>query len=268
MNWLLLRGLGRERRHWHDFPSLLGRQLVGGRIHLIDVAGAGTERGRLPWPSVEWLARDIARRVPELATGEGWSLLGLSLGGMVSLSLCWLLPDSIQQAVIINASGRVSERGARFRLGAVPAFARLLLEASPRHRERGLLELTSALPPAAKSDYAERAVRIAFDSPVRRAAVMSQLLAAARFWPPPREGLRARLLFLGSRNDALVSPACSRALARLYGAPYDEHPHAGHDLPLDDPRWLCERIARFERARNLQLSPAAALEPRGHGETE
>ena len=261
MNWLLLRGLARERRHWHDFPLLLGKQLAGGRIHLIDVAGAGTERRRLPRPSVEWLARDIARRVPELAsgTGDGWSLLGLSLGGMLSLELCWLFPDRIQQAVIINASGRLSERGARLRLGAVPSFARLLLEADPRRRERCLLELTSALPPAAKNGYVERAVRIADESPVRRVAVMSQLLAAARFWPPPREGLRARVLFLASRNDALVSPASSRALARLYGAPYEEHPNAGHDLPLDDPHWLCERIARFERDAREPWAALTAL---------
>lgn len=249
MNWLLLRGLGRERRHWHDFPLLLGRQLGSGRVHLMDVAGAGTERGRLPWPSIEWLARDIALRAPALGSGAGesWSLLGLSLGGMLALELCWLFPERIRQAVIINASSRVSERGARFRFGAVPGFAQLLLEANASRRERRLLELTSALPPAARGGYAERAARIADESPVRRVAVMSQLLAAARFWPPPREGVRARLLFLASRSDALVSPACSRALARLYRAPYEEHPSAGHDLPLDDPHWLCERIARFER---------------------
>lgn len=202
----------------------------------------------MPRPSVRWLARDIARRVPELASGRGepWSLIGLSLGGMLSLQLCWLLPQRIRQAVIINASSRLSEPGARFRLGAAQRFVQVLLEQDPERRERRLLELTSALPPREKLGYAARAARIAGEAPVRRAAVVSQLLAAARFWPPPA-GLQPRLLFLASRNDALVSAVCSRELARLYAADYGEHPSAGHDLPLDDPLWVSEHIARFQR---------------------
>lgn len=249
MNWLLLRGLARERRHWHDFPLRLARQLGPDRVHSIDLAGAGTEHERIPRPSVAWLARDVAQRQPELARSdaERWSLIGLSLGGMVTLELCWLLPQRIQQAIIINASSRISGPGARFRPRALAPFAEILLGKDTFRRERRLLELTSALPPSEQRSYAERAARIAAEAPTRRAAVLSQLLAAARFWPPPPECVRARLLFLASRNDALVSPACSRDLARLYRAGYEEHPSAGHDLPLDDPDWLCERVARFER---------------------
>ncbi len=247
MNWLLLRGLGREQRHWRDFPSAFSASVGEGRVHLLDVAGTGTEHRSLPLPSIQWLARDVAVRLLSLPTnGDGrWSLLGLSLGGMLCLELCRLLPDKVRQAVIINASSRLTPARARLRLGALPQLLQALsLRDAPR-REGVLLALTSSLPPAERARYAESAARFASDAPVRGVALASQLLAAARFAPPEPESVRARLLFIASRNDALVSPVCTRTLAWLYQATYEEHPAAGHDLPLDDPYWLCERVTRF-----------------------
>ena len=45
-----------------------------------------------------------------------------------------------------------------------------------------------------------------------------------------------------SSNDAdrLVNPHCSVRLATAWGVPHARHPWAGHDLPHDDPQWLCE----------------------------
>jgi predicted alpha/beta hydrolase family esterase len=70
-------------------------------------------------------------------------------------------------------------------------------------------------------------------------------LAAARFEPPERIRVSAQLLFLASRCDDLVNLEASRALARRYGAAYEEHGWGGHDLPLDDPDWVCERASSF-----------------------
>src|SRR5262245_14239704 len=99
MNWLLLRGLGREQRHWHDFPERLRARVGAGRVVALDLAGTGTERQRVPVPSIPWLARDVARRLlaadpagwqlEAAASCPLWSVIGLSLGGMVALELCW-----------------------------------------------------------------------------------------------------------------------------------------------------------------------------------
>jgi pimeloyl-ACP methyl ester carboxylesterase len=246
MNWLLLRGLARERRHWHDFPRVLSRQRGTHRVYLLDVAGVGTEHRVRPRPSLEWLARDLGQRLQALPLpDEGWSLLGLSLGGMLCLELCRLYPDRIRQAVIINASSRLSPLAARLRLGALARLIQVLGSREPRRREHLLLQLTSSLPAAERHGFAERAAAFAIDAPVHPSAVVQQLLAAARFYPPDPRSLRARLLFLASRSDALVDPLCTRDLARFYAASYAEHPSAGHDLPLDDPAWLREHLARF-----------------------
>lgn len=51
---------------------------------------------------------------------------------------------------------------------------------------------------------------------------------------------------LVSERDRLVNPACSRRLAEATGAVLEQHPQAGHDLPLDDPTWTVDAIARWQ----------------------
>ncbi|MEY4547207.1 MAG: hypothetical protein RL685_3402 [Pseudomonadota bacterium] len=262
MKWLLLRGLGREQRHWYDFPERLRAVVGSDSVCLLDLAGAGTERQRLPVPSVAWLARDVARRALTLreagepaeprrdeARGKrSWCVIGLSLGGMVALELAWLWPERIAHTLVINASANITPLTSRLVPAALWGLGGSLLMREPALREARMLALTSALPPARRHEIALQAT--AFAAP-RRLALLSQLYAAARFFPPSPRSVRPPIAFLGSRHDRLVSVVCSRDLARRYGAPYEEHPWAGHDLTLDDPDWVCARVARIraEHAR-------------------
>ena len=82
------------------------------------------------------------------------------------------------------------------------------------------------------------------EHPVSPNNALRQLLAAARF----RASLQApatRLLVLASAGDRLVDPRCSRRLAEAWDCPLVEHPHAGHDLPLDDGAWIVEQVQRW-----------------------
>lgn len=251
MSWLLLRGLGREQRHWYEFPERLRELVAPEPVFLLDLAGMGTERARLPPPSVPWLARDVARRAAQLASSLGrsnppgpWSLIGLSLGGMVALELCWLWGPRVARAIVINSSSNLTSPVARLQPGALRSLGRALLSKDLLARESDVLELTSELPASARRAYAERAAAFISTAPPTRSAFFSQLCAAARFAPPVAGSLSAELCFLGSRRDRLVHPSCSRDLARRYAAPFLEHPWAGHDLALDDPAWICQRVAR------------------------
>jgi pimeloyl-ACP methyl ester carboxylesterase len=253
--WLLLRGLAREKRHWHQFSRSFAVRAGDARVHFLDVAGAGTERSRLPLPSVPWLARDIAQRLADrwgpalegAVPTRRWSAIGLSLGGMVALELCRQLPRHFKRAVVINASSRLTGAASRFRPAAAFALGRAARDADLVRREERILALTSRLPLAERSRHALLAAGFARQAPMTPASVCAQLLAAARFRPPPRREVDARLLFVCSRGDALVNPECTRDLADFYASPVDEHPSAGHDLALDDPEWLCERIWTFAR---------------------
>jgi pimeloyl-ACP methyl ester carboxylesterase len=245
MSWLLLRGLGREQRHWQDFPARLRGAVAPEPVFVLDLAGAGTERGRVPRPSVPWLARDVRRRLESHADSQGrWNLIGLSLGGMVALELCRTCPSDVQGAIIINSSSRLSRAPARFRIEALRRLASASTRSSSE-RERAVLELTSQLPLGRHASVHQLNALWAREAPMSCLAFAIQLLAAARFVPPPPDSVAARLLFLSSCGDRLVDPGCTRDLARLYRAPSEEHPWAGHDLPLDDPDWLCERVLHF-----------------------
>jgi pimeloyl-ACP methyl ester carboxylesterase len=172
-------------------------------------------------------------------------VIGLSLGGMVALELCRLRPERIAGAVVVNSSSRLSSPFQRLRPGALAPLLRIACARDPWARESDVLALTSRLPGSERARLAQEAAAIASQAPVAALALLAQLLAAARFEAPERAEVTAPLLFLASRGDALVNPEASRGLARRYGAVYEEHGWGGHDLPLDDPDWVCERVSGF-----------------------
>jgi alpha-beta hydrolase superfamily lysophospholipase len=71
------------------------------------------------------------------------------------------------------------------------------------------------------------------------------------------------VLVLNGAADRLVDPRCSRALAARWGAELHVHPHAGHDLPLDEPEWLVDRLVEWSTrlARSDQSSSFSAATP-------
>jgi pimeloyl-ACP methyl ester carboxylesterase len=252
MPWLLLRGLGREQRHFQHFSALLRKQLGAEAVLHVDLAGAGTEFRRRPAPCVSWLARDVAGRLASVApTGVSpanetdWWLLGLSLGGMVALEICRLSSLHVRGCVVINASSRITAPAGRLRPSAIPRLLAIAASRNETARELELLRLTSELPCAERARWAHVSASFAREAPVSVCTMGRQLWAAARFQPPLPAEVPVPLLFLGSRRDRLVNPEASRSLAQYYSASYEEHPWAGHDLPLDDPVWVCEHALGF-----------------------
>jgi pimeloyl-ACP methyl ester carboxylesterase len=112
--------------------------------------------------------------------------------------------------------------------------------ADPVARERAILELTSS-EHGHDLELARRYAALHDAQPIARANALRQMLAAARF----RHGAvssQVPVLMLSSVCDRMVDPICSRRIANAYGAELAVHPSAGHDLPLDDPRWCAEQI--------------------------
>jgi pimeloyl-ACP methyl ester carboxylesterase len=114
---------------------------------------------------------------------------------------------------------------------------------SHAYRERAILGLTSNGPAPAEPELTER-VRFREERPVALANVLRQLVAAVRF-NVSRRPSSVPLLVLAAARDRLVDPACSRRLAQAWRVEYSEHPGAGHDLALDDPQWVVQRVSAF-----------------------
>jgi pimeloyl-ACP methyl ester carboxylesterase len=236
-HWILLRGLGRSREHWGDFVGRFRAAVPGASVETIDLPGCGERAGeRAPLTVAATLA--AVRDQP----GRPVSLLGLSLGGMVAYEWARRHPDEVRAAVVINTSlGGLSPPWRRLRLSAAATIAGIVATGDPLARERRVVALTSRRPDLAEvtaGAWAELSRR----HPVRRAAVLRQLLAAARYRPGPLAH-PLPLLVLAGAGDRLVDPACTRALAAATpGATLREHPDAGHDLPLDDPGWVSDAV--------------------------
>jgi len=194
------------------------------------------------------IAEDLRARWLPLRDGKGpWRLFGISLGGMVAMQWCGDHPRDFEGVVLGNTSaGDVGMPWERMKPGALGMVLRALLPLDPRSRERSILRVVTSMVPDVER-LAEEWAGYHREAPLPRATVARQIAAAVRFRAPAR--LELPVLVLAGGADALTSPACPRRLAQRYGAPFEEHPRAGHDLALDDPDWVAERLRKWALAR-------------------
>jgi pimeloyl-ACP methyl ester carboxylesterase len=256
MNWLLLRGLAREQRHWGRFPALLGAQLPGDRVFCIDLPGTGTEHRRKSPASIAAITADTRARFLALqAQHPGpWRLLGVSLGGMVAMHWCATWPGDFAAVVLINTSAAdVSVPWRRMRLAVLPHVVRALVSRDEVARSLRVLRITARLV-ADPEPVAREWARIQVDAPVSRANILRQLFAASRFRAPKH--LTPQVLVIAAAADPLCDPDCPRRLSGRFHAPLLTHPKAGHDLALDDPEWLAGQVGTWVQAA-AQVAPAA-----------
>jgi pimeloyl-[acyl-carrier protein] methyl ester esterase len=238
VRWLLLRGLGRERRHWFDFPEALAAGL-GVEYRAIDLPGMGARCRESALRSISEAALDVRGQLAAHESPGPWGVLGISLGGMVAVSLASMWPSGVSHVVVINSSSRSALIHQRLRPSALAQLARAALARNVDDRERRIYALTTNASEPQIALWAARSAALGREAPAAGAALVRQLLAAASFRAPP---LTQPALVLSAESDRLVSPECSRQLARELGATYRSHPSAGHDLPLEDPDWVIAQI--------------------------
>lgn len=248
MNWLFLRGLGRQQRHWGRFPEIFEASLKGDKVFFLDLPGSGTELRRRSPQSVRAICDDVHERFLALKKREGgeWSFLALSLGGMVALEWAARYPEEVQKLVIINSSAaNLSLPWERLNWKLIPTLLKASTQKDPVLREKAILMLTSNRP---REDLERTAVQWAAfaDNPtLSRKNALKQLGAAVAFKAPAKEKIHCKTLVLSSMRDRFTSAKCSYSLSRHYGFHQAVHPTAGHDLTLDDPEWVSEQVRVF-----------------------
>lgn len=252
--WVLLRGLGREARHWGRFPAALRARLpAGDRVLAIDLPGNGCLHAQRSPTRVAGMVAAARAQLAALDEPGPFVLVALSLGGMAAAQWAQDAPHEVAGCVLVNSSlGAFSPFWERLRPGRWPLLLRCLLPGTSHwQRERALYRITSAHPLDAA--VVEEWVQFARTQPVAPGNLVRQLLAAARFRAPDRCPVAA--LVLSSAGDRLVSPRCSQAIAAHWRLPHRVHPGAGHDLPLDDPDWVAAAIAEWHAAAAKNSAP-------------
>lgn len=238
--WIFLRGLTRDGRHWGDFIGEFKNAFPDHPIVTLDLAGNGHLHQRSSRTRVPDMVRDCRVQLESRGIAPPYHLLALSLGAMVALAWALAYPREIAAQVLINTSFRpFSPFYERLRPANYGKFLQLLLSnAGACEWERAILQMTSN-----RRDTSVLPLWISWRlaNPVTPRNALRQLSAAAQFEAPSDAPLVPTLL-LASANDQLVSVRCSRELARQWLCPLVEHPSAGHDVALDDGKWVTDQV--------------------------
>jgi pimeloyl-ACP methyl ester carboxylesterase len=243
--WLFLRGWAREARHWGDFPEQFRAAMHDAQVVALDLPGNGRFCDRQSPFSVDAMVEHSREWLGAQGTLQPYHLLGLSLGGVVSLDWASRHPDEVAACVVLNTSLRpFSAFYERIRPRNYATLLRVLAERDPRARETAIFRLTSSR--ELEPDTVSAWTRYATERPVSRGNALRQLVAAARY-RAPADAPKVPVLVLAGAGDRLVDPRCSESLARRWNAPLAVHRDAGHDLTLDDGPWVAAEVKRWLR---------------------
>ena len=248
-SWVLLRGLGREARHWGPFIDRFKAAFPERSLELLDLPGAGEAHSEAVPMSMEGMAEYMNRK---LKCSGPVGVVGLSFGGMVALEWAARYPLRVSHVVLVNSSAK-DETPWHHRLqgGAVKVLSQVFALKSEREREEKILRLVSRTADQ-QNEVLQLWVRIAKERSFSRATFLRHLWVANRFKLPSFKMARPKILCLAGMGDAMVDPSCSQKLSVALNADVHFHPWAGHELTLDDPTWVLTHIQEWVEATPLR----------------
>jgi pimeloyl-ACP methyl ester carboxylesterase len=240
--WVLLRGLGREKKHSEVFLQKLADADPKAKITAIDLPGTG-EFFKISSPAtIAGIADFVQCHLPS-ERPEQRNIVGISLGGMVALELIHRYPDAYDNAVLINSSFRnLSSIFDRLQPEALWYMLKAIMAKSSEEREKEILNMVSNNPQ--RHDWAATWSQIAQQRPVSPTNFFKQLIAAANYDLPLTKP-KVPLYLLTSDGDRMVKSDSSKKLAQHWELPIAIHATAGHELYIDDPDWVIKQLFTF-----------------------
>lgn len=243
VNWVLLRGLAREKGHWAKFDEKMMESFKG-EVLCIDLPGAGESlldavplsiRGMTDFVRDKWLRQRNSNR--------NWSLLAISLGGMIAMDWCARYPQDFNLLVTINSSTKkLSLPFERISPLAVKSLLKTLFINDVYKREELILNLITNHSDVDK-EISKEWGDLAKKRQIKIRNFFKQLFAASKFNLPSK--IDVPFLVLASEKDRFTSSRCSKKIAIYFDVPIELHPTAGHDLPIDDGKWIIEKIKEY-----------------------
>lgn len=243
---MFIMGLNQSRLSWTNQLAYFGRVNSGFTALTLDNRGVGDSDGPSSWGL--WSVRDMADDALEVLDHVGWTsdvhLVGVSMGGMISLELLTMSPERFTSVTLTSttAGGSSTPMAGVFGLGKA-IFAR-----TPELRLPIVLELIfpkEHLDKPGPAGY--KTVREAYLAASKKRASMvraqplpwalNQMYAAVRHWISPerlakiKEAMSPtdkRVLVITGTNDNLVKPTNSFYLADKLQAELKVYAGAGH----------------------------------------
>ena len=261
---LLHRPLGGSMTLWEDFAARLGT-----RLHVVafDPRGVGRSSDVPPLHSTRAMARDAVALLDVLGVLRA-HVFGISLGGMVASWMAIEAPERIGRLVLASTppdASSVSYHAIIKAFDFARCFGHRGVECEVCLVERVLSRRFRWAHPERVAEI-ERLVRYV---PARRKNLLRLAIAAARHHAG-RELHRVTMdtLLVYGGLDPLVGRSTREALLHdLPGASLEVFPDAGHDLTLEKPHVLADRVIAFVLApavaRVNRMAPPV-IESQGH----
>lgn len=247
MSIVLLRGLTRGAWHWQAFPALLRQTFPNEQIVTPEIAGTGYRSAETSPSSISDMVADIrgqlsAQKINGRHQRPNLTLIGVSMGGMIAAEWAHQYPEEVEQLHLINSSfACFSKPWQRMRPAAFVFLSGALwyLAQSPDVLEDRILKLSSNLPIRPELKHSWQA--FARQNPISLSNGLRQIEASSQYWGMPTPPIEQVTLY-ASKGDRMVDPGCSKRIAEHWQMPLLQHPWAGHDLSLDDPKWLIQQL--------------------------
>lgn len=241
---VLLRGLGRWSEHWLGFENFLATK--GIRVIAIDNRGFGRSSSIKIncHQNIDEFADDVALIIAKEAPA-GAHIIGVSLGGMIALSVAAMKPQLVASLMLVNSSVAAAKLSRISRRGLV-AIGSILV--GSKHGYERLAKIL--LGPETTSDKTSKMAGAwaAIDAVSKPAVtnVWAQLMAARKFAGiSEMAAVGCPVTVVKSENDLFVNPANSEFIHKhVKGSVILNHATAGHELVYDDPEWLASAILK------------------------
>jgi pimeloyl-ACP methyl ester carboxylesterase len=211
------------------------------QIELLDTHGNGNQSHLPSFVSIADNVRDLRAR-SRLAQDGPVHLLTLSMSSMMALEWAHLFPGELASITIMNTSdGRLSGPHERLNIKNYRNILKSLRSIrDPFEFEMSLLEVI------AQNVQDKEAVARAFaKEPTTSVGNLTRQLLAASTFRLPKERPEIPILILGGRQDRFVNPVCTERIAKELDLPVAWHETAGHDIPLEFPDWVSEKVYDF-----------------------
>lgn len=237
-HFILIRGLARESRHWLDFPKILQARFPDAEIELLDHAGNGSEIHRTSATNITETVEDLRRRSRLVQENKKPILVAVSLGAMITTTWASLYPQEISGLVLMNTSdGSTAHAFERLLPGAQLNIFKVLTKKEPYDIELACMPIISNR----VEKYKDWAKAFSLIPRTSGANLTRQLLSAFKVHFP-KTPPRTPILLLTTYGDKMVSWRCSQKISQMWNLPLEIHPDAGHDITLDAPEWVVDRI--------------------------
>jgi pimeloyl-ACP methyl ester carboxylesterase len=265
-------GLGGSHANWLAVAPELARDH---RFFAIDLAGHGHTRPDHRGTDVPSNQRLLHRFITD-GVGEPVTLLGNSMGGLISVRQAAWHPDTVRDVVLMGpalpvpvsrltdpvVAGGIAMTGVPY-LGS-RLLARHRARTTPEEQVAEMLELTCVDPSRVPTDVVDAMVALARE---RREYVGTELGVEVAARSTVRsllqrssvdralDRVQAPVLILHGEKDRLVPVEASRrAVERRPAWTLRTHPDLGHVVQLEAPAWTVKQIRTWQGSRD----PAAA----------